>query len=295
MFRLTVFSSLKQRVSSGTAPRMRSKLAYRAYATRPDSAAQSSGSFDPGFDMGTAVLYVIPLITFGLGSWQIKRLFWKRELQANIDGNVTKEPIDISKRSDFDQLGQDYTFRRVRLHGTIENQNEYYLGPRALVGDDRVIMNAGEQGYQVVVPFVLKDGTRIILNRGWVPMSKMEPATRPSGQIEDETEVVAVTRKGEKANSFVPDNQWENRRLFSMDVDSFAAKNNTLPFVMDADAVSAPPGGIPYGSQTNIKLRDEHLQYVITWYSLTGFLLYGLYVFRNQRRAAAALRAPPKF
>lgn len=42
------------------------------------------------------------------------------------------------------------------------------------------------------------------------------------------------------------------------------------PVIIDATIESTIPGG-PIGGQTNVSLRNEHLSYIITWISLSGF------------------------
>ena len=43
----------------------------------------------------------------------------------------------------------------------------------------------------------------ILVNRGWVPKDKTDPATRPQGQIGEEVTLTAVVRKTEKVRIFV--------------------------------------------------------------------------------------------
>lgn len=44
----------------------------------------------------------------------------------------------------------------------------------------------------------------------------------------------------------------------------------TEPVFLDATANSTIPGG-PIGGQTRVSLRNEHLSYIITWFSLSAF------------------------
>lgn len=48
------------------------------------------------------------------------------------------------------------------------------------------------------------------------------------------------------------------------------------PYYLDATVQSNVPGG-PIGGQTNITLRNEHLSYVVTWFSLSGLSVYFWY------------------
>lgn len=54
------------------------------------------------------------------------------------------------------------------------------------------------------------------------------------------------------------------------------ALTGAQPIFLDANYNSSVPGG-PIGGQTRITLRNDHLSYLVTWYSLslaTGFLWY---------------------
>ena len=43
---------------------------------------------------------------------------------------------------------------------------------------------------------------------------------------------------------------------------------------MYADAVASQvPGGLPIGGQTRIQLKNDHLEYAITWYGLAAALI----------------------
>lgn len=48
------------------------------------------------------------------------------------------------------------------------------------------------------------------------------------------------------------------------------ALTGAQPYFIDAVFESSVPGG-PIGGQTIVTIRNEHLQYVITWLSLSGF------------------------
>ena len=51
---------------------------------------------------------------------------------------------------------------------------------------------------------------------------------------------------------------------------------NTAPVFIDADANSTVPGG-PIGGQTRVSLRNEHMSYIITWFSLSILTSYVWY------------------
>jgi surfeit locus 1 family protein len=60
--------------------------------------------------------------------------------------------------------------------------------------------------------------------------------------------------------------------------------DRVAPFYIDADA-TPNPGGWPKGAVTRLELRNDHLQYAITWFSLAIALIviYFLYHRRHVR------------
>ncbi|KXJ29620.1 Surfeit locus protein 1 [Exaiptasia diaphana] len=120
-----------------------------------------------------------------------------------------------------------------------------------------------KSGAQILTPFILS-GSGILVNRGWVPLDKIQPDKRIEGQTEDEVEMVVFIRKDEKRAQFSPKNNIAMNRWHYRDVDAMAKIANCLPIQVDADAGSSIPGG-PIGGQTRVYLRNEHLQYIITW------------------------------
>ena len=59
-------------------------------------------------------------------------------------------------------------------------------------------------------------------------------------------------------------NEIEKNRWHYLDIESMASVLGTLPIIVDADTASSVKGG-PIGGQTRVTLRNEHLQYIITW------------------------------
>ena len=137
-------------------------------------------------------------------------------------------------------------------------------------------------GYQIVTPFQLEDtGQRILVNRGWVPMAKKDPKTRPEGQTKAVMEIRGIVRKQEEKPKLTPD-VWDVRGLewHYRDVLSFATILDTLPLCIDADSKGTGEGG-PIGGQTPVHLRNEHTQYIITWFSLSAISAMIFYKFRR--------------
>ncbi len=127
-------------------------------------------------------------------------------------------------------------------------------------------------GGWVITPFLVsgrKDGLTILVNRGFVPYTHYSPMRRAHAQINDEIEIVGLLRGNEIKNTFTPVNNPNNNEWHYRDVNQMAFELNAAPIFLDADYSSTIKGG-PIGGQTNVNLRNDHLTYLITWFSLSA-------------------------
>ncbi|MEX2299194.1 MAG: SURF1 family cytochrome oxidase biogenesis protein, partial [Dongiaceae bacterium] len=64
---------------------------------------------------------------------------------------------------------------------------------------------------------------------------------------------------------------------------------NGPPLYLEATATDLP-GGFPIGGQTRLELRNDHLQYAITWFLLGGALAIIWFVFHWRRDEAGGTK-----
>ncbi|VDD75778.1 unnamed protein product [Mesocestoides corti] len=132
----------------------------------------------------------------------------------------------------------------------------------------------------------------ILVNRGWVPATLRDPAARPAGQVEGYVKLTGCIRYNEKPPPFTPGpksitnagkNQQPHQQYFCREVDRMSQAMNTLPLFIDAfygaldhlfnRLIESSVKGGPIGGQTKVLLRNNHLEYIITWFSLGTFSL----------------------
>ncbi|XP_031173478.1 surfeit locus protein 1 [Sander lucioperca] len=229
-------------------------------------------------------LLLIPATTFGLGTWQVKRRQWKLQLISELKRLTTAEPIPLP--IDPHELNS-LEYRRVKVRGQYDHSQELYILPRSPVDPEKEareagrLSSSGETGANVITPFHCTDlGITILVNRGYVPRQKIRPDTRVKGQVEDEVEVVGVVRLTETRKPFVPNNDVERNRWHYRDLEAMGSVTGAEPIFIDADFESTIPGG-PIGGQTRVTLRNEHMQYIITWYGLcaaTSYMWYAKFI-----------------
>ncbi|KAJ7988263.1 hypothetical protein DPEC_G00321770 [Dallia pectoralis] len=232
------------------------------------------------------LLLLIPATTFGLGTWQVKRRKWKMHLIDELRSLTSAEPIAMpSDPLDLNHL----EYRRVKVRGRYDHSQELYILPRSRVDPEKEareagqLSSSGESGANVITPFYCTDlGIKILVNRGYVPRTRMKPETRMKGQVDDEVELVGVVRLTEIRKPFVPQNNLEYNRWHYRDLEAMSRVTGTEPIFIDADLASTIPGG-PIGGQTRVTLRNEHMQYIITWYGLcaaTSYMWYAKFIRR---------------
>jgi surfeit locus 1 family protein len=109
-----------------------------------------------------------------------------------------------------------------------------------------------------------------MVNRGFVPESRKDPATRPQGQIAGPVEIVGVMRWPEPPGLFTPAGDPAKNLWFSRDSTAIAqAKGVTpaAPFYVEQESPPAP-GGLPRAGALQPSFPNNHLGYAITWYGL---------------------------
>jgi surfeit locus 1 family protein len=237
------------------------------------------------FDARGYILLFVPITAFCLGTWQIQRRKWKLGVIEELEWRTTAKPVPLPlELSEIPNL----EYCRVVVRGRFDHSKELHIMPRAPVegtlpeegfsSADRKVHRAHiKTGANIVTAFVVDSdehpGMRILVNRGWVPRDKIDPATRMAGQIEGPIELTGVVRLAEKAQQMVAANNPTSNQWFSRDVDAMAEALGTSPIFIDADRKSTVPGG-PFGGQTLVTLRNEHMSYIITWYSLAAFTFF---------------------
>ena len=211
------------------------------------------------------------LVLIGLGTWQVQRLYWKEALIAERQAGFTGPVTPWSEAAN--RLPQLY-WHRVSASGQFLNDRELVLAARSMNGN---------AGYHIVTPFAIEGGPVLLVDRGWVPLDRKDPATRSQGQLEGTVSVTGILRPGHQKNWLTPDNEPDKNFWFWIDIPAMARAARVQDRVvqdgfLEADAMPNP-GGFPIGGQTRINLPNDHLQYAITWYALAGALIviYFLY------------------
>ena len=200
-----------------------------------------------------------------LGVWQLERRAWKLDLIARVDARLAADPVAAPGPTRWASLsteGDAYT--RVRATGRFLHDREVTV----LAVTDR------GSGYWVLTPLETADFF-VLVNRGFVPQDRRDPAARPEGQVPGLVTVTGLLRPTEPGGGFLRTNDPEGGRWYSRDVAAIAAaeglRGPVSPYFIDADS-RANPGGLPIGGLTVVHFRNAHLSYALTWFALAALL-----------------------
>lgn len=239
-----------------------------------------------------AVLAAAFAVLVGLGTWQVQRLHWKEDLLATIASRVEQRPVSVGEvRTRATQPGGlEYT--PVTARGSFLHDREMFF----------FATHGGQSGWFVYTPLALApdedraSGETVIVNRGFVPYDRRDPAARPGSQPEGEVTVTGLAREAPdgKPGFIVPDNNPAERTFYWKDWAAMAAAAGleagaTVPFFIDAGPASEP-GGLPIGGVTIVDMPNNHLQYAVTWYGLAAALVAVAGAWFWRRRSVGSTR-----
>lgn len=240
------------------------------------SAAWRRGLLVPG------IAVVLGLAIFvSLGVWQLQRKAWKEALIATIAERAAASPADLPPPDTWARLSPEADeFRHVRFKADFaaDRSVSVYVAGSALRDDIK------GPGYFVFRPGRLADGKTVVVDRGYVPQG-----TFVDSQAES-VEIVGYLRWPEKRPWFFPDQDaasdlWLVRDHIGMAAARAGGWGEVAPFYV-AQELPVPQGGWPKPGPITLQLRNEHLQYAVTWFGLAGVVAVAFLFWVRSRRAA---------
>jgi surfeit locus 1 family protein len=225
----------------------------------------------------TLALAIIGATTLfnALGVWQLERRIWKQELIARTDKAIHADAVMAPGSAEWAALKSSDAYRRVTIRGTFLNDLETPV---------QAVTDYGA-GYWILTPLKSADGFIVLINRGFVPSDKKDPAMHQQGQITGETQVTGLLRMTEPRGRILRTNDPGAGRWYSRDVAAIAASHGLsgiAPYFIDADGTPSK-GGLPIGGLTVIAFPNNHLIYAITWFSLALLsLIFGTLILRRK-------------
>ena len=244
-----------------------------------------------GAGFGIFTLAMVALF-IGLGVWQLQRRVDKHALIAALTERLAAEPAPLPPPSQWSALtpGRD-EFRRVRFDAIYES------GPDAMVysSGSAVRADISGPGTWAFLPARLPTGETVVINAGFVQNTMQDRAQQDRAVARLLTAapvpLTGYIRFPEAAGVLTPAENPRTRLWFSRDHFAMAHAlgwGDVAPFYIDLEA-PVPASGIPKPGPLEVHLKDDHMQYAVTWFALAGAVVIAFAVWlRGQRRALAS-------
>jgi cytochrome oxidase assembly protein ShyY1 len=230
----------------------------------------------------------------GLGVWQLQRRTEKHALIAALTERLAAAPEALPPPAQWSALtpARD-EFRRVSFTAT------YELLPDAMVysSGSAVRNDISGPGTWAFLPARLPSGEIVVVNAGFVQntMQDRPVQDRAVARLVSKEPVMLTgyLRFPEKAGMLTPAENLDKRLWFTRDHFSMAhglGWGEVAPFYIDLET-PVPASNVPKPGPLEVHLKDDHMQYAITWFALAGAVVIAFGVWwRAQRRAQAFAR-----
>jgi len=223
-----------------------------------------AGRFPVGLTLATAVSFAVLV---GLGTWQLERLAWKKELLARVETARTApaEPLgDVLREV---ASGKDVSYRRVVVS---------CLGLASAPYVELYALSGGEMGSRLISACRLEGAPygSILVDRGFVAatISSRPPEQSDAALVTIEGVLRGPEERGRFANADDP----AHRRFFGRQVGPMATwlkATNPAPLFLMAETSSNPEWLALKPAPLPVDISNRHLEYALTWFGLAGALL----------------------
>lgn len=233
---------------------------------------------------------VMVMLCVGLGAWQLQRRVEKHALVAALTERLAAAPGALSSPAQWSGLTPAREeFRRVSFMAT------YTPLPDAMVysSGSAVREDISGPGTWAFMPARLSTGETVVINAGFVQNTMQDRSQQDRAVTRLMTGMpVALTgyvRFPETAGILTPPENITKRLWFTRDHLAMARGlgwGEVAPFYIDLEA-PAPESGIPKPGALEVHLKDDHMQYAVTWFGLAGAMViaFGVWLY-GQRRSA---------
>lgn len=209
-----------------------------------------------------------------LGAWQIARMSEKRVFIERLAAQAAGAPAPMPASSSWaglDTAALDLT--RVTAQGSFIDGA--FAGVRTTIAaggpGTRQLSGFGRWIFQ---GFRLADGGVVLVNRGFVPESRLGEIKPASGAAT----VTGFLRAPEPRGSFTPADLPANREFYTRDPAAIAASlglGPAAPFYLEAERQGdglTPPAGVD-SKELIARIPDNHRSYALTWFGLALTLI----------------------
>ena len=229
------------------------------------------------------------LLFAGLGVWQLQRRVEKHALIAALTERLAAAPVALPPPAQWSALNPAHDeFRRVSFTATYQAR----LDAMVYSSGSAIRPDISGPGTWAFIPARLPDGDTVAVNAGFVQnmMQDRDLQDRALAQLITHQPVMLTgyIRFPEAAGMLTPAENHDKRLWFTRDHLAMAQAlgwDKVAPFYIDLEA-PVPASGVPKPGPLDVHLKDDHMQYAITWFALAAVMVIAFGVWwRAQRRA----------
>jgi cytochrome oxidase assembly protein ShyY1 len=235
---------------------------------------------------GVFTLAMVALFA-GLGVWQLQRRVEKHALIAALTERLATAPAALPAPAQWSALDPAREeFRRVSFTAVYESVTDAMV----YSSGSAVREDISGPGTWAFLPARLPSGETVVVNAGFV-QNTMQDRGRQDRAVEplvtgQPVELTGYLRFPEPAGVLTPVENTTKRLWFTRDQLAMAHAlgwGEVAPFYIDLET-PVPVSGIPKPGALEVHLKDDHMQYAITWFALAGAVAIAFAVWlRGQR------------
>lgn len=236
------------------------------------------------------LLLVVAMISAGL--WQLDRLDQKRDRNALITARQDEPVAPIGELVAADapsSVGDDLRFRRTTATGTYDVDAQVLVRNRSY---------EEAPGSWVLTPLVLDDGTALVVNRGWVPVTGEQVLASATAPPDGPVAVEGILESSQARGTFGPtDPSGEVLDTLSrVDLDRYQEQVDAdlYPVWLQLEAQDpAQAADTPTPVPPPELDEGPHLAYAVQWFVFTTIALVGYpLILRRRAQHGAPERLP---
>jgi cytochrome oxidase assembly protein ShyY1 len=238
---------------------------------------------------GTFAIFTLVMVAIfiGLGVWQLQRRVEKHALIAALTERLAAAPVPLPAAATWSTLTPERDeFRRVSFTATYEGR----LDAMVYSSGSSIRPDISGPGTWAFLPARLSGGEAVAVNAGFVPNTMQDRDVQDRAVARLITgQPVAMTgyiRFPIAAGVLTPNVEHDKRLWFArahLEMAQALGWKEVAPFYIDLES-PVPPSGIPKPGPLDVQLRDDHMQYALTWFALAGAVVIAFVVWMRRAR-----------
>jgi|GEM_PF-731717 len=207
-----------------------------------------------------------------LGCWQLYRLQEKTAFIASISRNLN-DPASV-----YEVNKPATIYQKIKLKGELLKGSDIYLYGRKAMAPEK-------EGYYLLSPFKTTEGTVIMVERGW--FAAKNKLLIHNAYDSNLIEITGIVLPLEKQKIFIPNNDLKNNVWFTLkheEMNSYSQQTLENFYLLEIDPIDLPQYILPISAEGLIRIKNDHLEYALTWFCL-AICLGVIFVIYNKQKA----------